>query len=298
MIRRAVGALTFVLIFGVAPHFADAQARNSSGGGGGGAGRVGTNETLKLGGTASDVVTALPAPTSATTRPARATPALPRRVTKQHVGTNDVLKLGGSRFTDEDGGQIDMYGLVPNDVGLTVTDRPRLLWYLSKPVTGRIEFAITEEGQIDPLLELQLDPSKSGVRIIDLAQTDKRLKPDTNYEWVIAVVRDEKRRARDTVTGGFVRLVKPSDGLSRQLTAAGADPLRRAAAYAVGDSTDRSLAGQGIWYDALSDAARALSAKPSDADARGVWDALLDEVIADRDDVRRLTRSPAAPAAK
>jgi hypothetical protein len=122
--------------------------------------------------------------------------------------------------------------------------------------------------------------------VIDLAEHGVRLKPGAAYEWVVAVVNDPQRRARDTVAGAYVRVVRPSPELESNLRAKNGDPMQRAMAYASGSSAEPEFGSQGIWYDALADAARALAARPDADDPRNLWGSLIEEVARARDEAR------------
>jgi hypothetical protein len=135
--------------------------------------------------------------------------------------------------------------LAPDHLGLTVSERPALFWYLSAPTRARIEIVVVDPRRAAPIVEAVVPGERAGVQAFDLAQRGVRLEPGVAYEWSVAVVADPAQRSRDVVAGGAVMRVEPSDALRARL--AGATAQTRAAA----------LAAEGVWYDALAAASEA-----------------------------------------
>jgi hypothetical protein len=150
--------------------------------------------------------------------------------------------------------------LAPDHLGLTVSERPTLYWYLSAPTAARIEIVVVDPRRAAPLVEAVVSGERAGVQGFDLARRGARLEPGIAYEWSVSVVPDPAQRSRDVVAGGAVMRVEPSAGLRARLS--GASAQSRAAA----------LAAEGVWYDALS----ALS-EPGDAASRAQRAELLEQ---------------------
>lgn len=147
--------------------------------------------------------------------------------------------------------------LAPDHLGLTISERPTLYWYLSAPTAARIEVVVVDPRSATPVLDTVVSGDRAGVQAVELAARGVRLEPGVAYEWSVAIVADPAQRSRDIVAGGAVMRVAPPDAL-RGLAAS--PPERRAAA----------LAAAGIWYDALA----ALS---GDGVARGARAVLLEQ---------------------
>ena len=65
------------------------------------------------------------------------------------------------------------------------------------------------------------------------------LKPDVEYQYFVAVVKNYNQRADDVIAGGSIKRVSASADVQAKLKQAG--PVQAAAVYAE----------SGIWYDAI-----------------------------------------------
>lgn len=155
--------------------------------------------------------------------------------------------------------------LAPDHLALTVSERPTLYWYLSKPTTARIELVVVDPRDSRPVVEAVVAGERAGIQSFSLAERGVRLDPGVAYEWSVAVVADPAQRSRDVVAGGAVQRIEPSADLQRRL--AGAGEGGRAAV----------LAAEGIWYDALAALSEPLAARPGDASSRARRAAVLDQ---------------------
>ena len=127
---------------------------------------------------------------------------------------------GGTRGLGEDIPQL--CALVPEHVGLTVNEQPRLYYFLSGPSALPLEFTVTERQAVYPLVEARIHPPQTaGIHAIDLADYDKQLKAGVQYRWFIALVPDDEHRAKDILASGAIELVAASEGLQAKLTQAG-----------------------------------------------------------------------------
>ena len=157
--------------------------------------------------------------------------------------------------------------LVPDHVGITLQSQPHLYWFISKKTTQPIEFTITEKDAVKPVLEARLKPlEKAGIQCIRLADHGVQLRPNVPYKWVVAVVTDPARRARDVLSGGMIELLPASADLSATL---GKTPKAGQAFV---------LAQEGIWYDALAGFSDRINATPKDLPLRKQRAALLEQV--------------------
>ncbi|HTO49478.1 MAG TPA: DUF928 domain-containing protein [Burkholderiales bacterium] len=155
--------------------------------------------------------------------------------------------------------------LVPDHLALTVSERPTLYWYLSRPTTARIELVVVDPRDARPVVEAVVAGERAGIQAFSLAERGVGLEPGVAYEWSVAVVADPAQRSRDVVAGGAVQRVEPSAVLRGRL--AGAGEGERAAV----------LAAEGIWYDALAALSEPLAARPGDASLRARRAAVLEQ---------------------
>ncbi len=155
--------------------------------------------------------------------------------------------------------------LAPDHLGLTVRERPTLLWFLSAPTTARIEIALVDPRRVEPLLDVAIEGAPAGIHAVRLDDRALRLEPGVAYEWSVAIVIDPVQRSRDVVTAGAVMHVDAPPGVREPLAA--------------GDAGKRidALAAAGIWYDALALLTEAIALRPGDTALRAQRAALLEQ---------------------
>jgi hypothetical protein len=144
--------------------------------------------------------------------------------------------------------------LAPNETGFTTRDKPTVYWYVSETVTSPVELTLTSteplKDAVPPALELTLQPPIArGVHALRLGEHGVTLKPGVEYQWFVAVVVNPAQRSNDVVAGGGIKRV------------AGAE-----------------AAQDGVWYDAIDQLSREISANPADARPRQQRAALLEQV--------------------
>ena len=158
--------------------------------------------------------------------------------------------------------------LVPDHLGLTVSENPPLYWYLSKPTSVRVEITLIDDKGETPLIEYAV-PNASGpaVHRIDLAAHKVSLKPDVEYQWSISVVPNPNERSNDVMAGGALKRVSPPPGLAAR-RAQVTDKAQLARLYAA----------EGIWYDAIALYSELIEQRPGDRALRESRAALLEQV--------------------
>ncbi|MDM8516877.1 DUF928 domain-containing protein [Desulfobacterales bacterium HSG16] len=159
--------------------------------------------------------------------------------------------------------------LAPEHVGLTASSQPVLHWYSSGPWSGKISLTLNEVGSVnpDPILETEIKgPAKEGVYQIRLADYNIHLKPGTDYEYYLTIVRSKKERSADLSVSGAIRYVEPSSELSAQLANTEKGQLHYV------------YAEYGYWYDAIDSVSRLIYTKPNDTALRTQRGALLAQV--------------------
>jgi hypothetical protein len=155
--------------------------------------------------------------------------------------------------------------LAPDHLALTLSEHPRLLWFLSAPTAARIEVALVDARQPNPLLETAVSGARAGIQVFDAGAFGVRLEPGVPYEWSVAVVTDPEQRSSDIVAGAAVMRAPASDALRNRLR--GADADRQAAV----------LAAEGIWYDALATLSERVAERPDDRALHARRAALLEQ---------------------
>ena len=174
---------------------------------------------------------------------------------------------GGRRGPAED--LPELFTLVPEHVGLTVSAYPTLYWYIDDDAEGDLAFELTliDDESIQPLIDARLaKPKSAGLQAINLAEHGVELAPGQEYQWSVALVVSDATRSRNVISTGWVERVADSNGVAAQAQAAG--PEGAAAVY--GDAA--------LWYDALDSVCSRLSQDPADARARQQLAALLAQV--------------------
>jgi hypothetical protein len=97
---------------------------------------------------------------------------------------------GGTRGAGD--GAPKVLVLAPEHTGLTISEQPNLYWYISKPVTNKLEVSVSNDESLETVLELTLEgSSKAGIQAIDLARHGVKLKPDVEYRWFVALIPDD-----------------------------------------------------------------------------------------------------------
>jgi hypothetical protein len=158
--------------------------------------------------------------------------------------------------------------LVPDHVGLTISDTPALYWYISKPTSVRIEVTLVDDRSEAPLIDYAVAKADGpAVHRIDLAKRAVRIKPGVEYQWSVAVVPNPSERSNDVMAGGvLMRVEEPAAIAARRAAGASKEELARL------------LAAQGIWYDAIALYSELIEARPADKRLRAARAALLEQV--------------------
>lgn len=180
-------------------------------------------------------------------------------------GTPRALVGGGSRGTGT--GLSPLSLIVPDHIGLTVKEQPSLYWYLSEPISNRVEFTLIDNLAIQPLLEINIGTQiKSGVHHIRLTDYGVRLTPGRQYWWFVAIVPDPDHRSKDTIAGGAIKYIEPPEALTTRL--AQASKVKAPHIYAE----------TGIWYDSLSAISDLIDDTPNDIELRKQRASLMKQV--------------------
>jgi hypothetical protein len=201
---------------------------------------------------------ASPPPATSTT----SAPPLPRYVPPVRGAPRTTVGAG----TRTAGVAARLEAISPDTLGQTLSPSPSLYWQLSAPTSARIDFTLTDEASVAPVVEKTLPgPFAAGMHRIDLDALGVKLTPGTEYQWYVSLVSDPDERSADVVAGGIVLVV---DGGALR------DELARASA----EQRPFVLAQNGIWYDAVDALSRRIESQPADPTPRQQLAALLEQV--------------------
>ena len=174
---------------------------------------------------------------------------------------------GGTRGT---GNVLAVNVLAPGDTGYTTQEKPTIYWFASQPIDKPVELTVTSTASLQdaatPALEITLQPPiAKGIHAFRLADHGVALKPGVEYQWFVAVVRNPAQRSNDVLAGGTIKRVTDSPV---QAQVKQASPAQWPALYAEA----------GIWYDAIDQLSRQISANESNRQLRERRAALLEQV--------------------
>ena len=179
-----------------------------------------------------------------------------------------LTRVGGG--TRSFGSALAVNVLAPSDTGYTLQEKPTIYWFASQPIDQPVEITITSTESLQdaakPLFEITLQPPLAkGIHAFRLTDHGVALKPGVEYQWFVAVVHNAAQRSNDVLAGGTIKRVTDSP-VQAQLKQA--SPAQLPAIYAEA----------GIWYDAIDQLSRQISANQSDRQLRERRAALLDQV--------------------
>jgi len=162
-----------------------------------------------------------------------------------------------------------LYILAPNDDGHTLAEQPRVFWYLSRPTNAPLVLTLMPDdpNAKDPLLEINLDATKSGIQSFDLAQSHVKLEPGVGYQICLALKPEKNHGATDVFRSAEIERVEAPYSLVAQMLAT-PDPMEKA----------RLLARNGMFYDALKLVTSQIEANANDRTWREQRASLLDQV--------------------
>ena len=175
---------------------------------------------------------------------------------------------GGTRSAATKSVQLSV--LAPSDTGYTTRDKPTIYWYVSETLQKPVELTIVNNESLEaaskPAFQVTLQPPVArGVHAVSLEQYGVVLNPGVEYQWFVALVSDAAQRSNDVIAGGTIKRVAETDSMRSLKQASVAS---RPALYA----------GAGIWYDAIDELSRLISAQPENRDLRVQRAALLEQV--------------------
>ena len=158
--------------------------------------------------------------------------------------------------------------LVPDHVGLTVSESPKLYWYLSMPAQVQVEVVLVDDKGETRLIEYSVPDAKGpAMHQVDLASQKVQLRPGVQYRWTIATLPKPGDRSRKAVSAGALERVSMPGALASRRTRI-TDKAELARAYAA----------EGIWYDAIALYSELIEQRPTDRSLREQRATLLEQV--------------------
>lgn len=143
--------------------------------------------------------------------------------------------------------------ITPPHTAYTAQAQPALLWYLSKAVTTRFEFALISDADIQPMVDSMLNESMSpGIHRLSLSEFGVTLEPGKPYQWSVALVLDPDQRSSDILSSGRIRYEKTSRELEKRLQ------------QSTPEQAVRIYAEAGYWYDAIATLSELIERNPED----------------------------------
>lgn len=181
------------------------------------------------------------------------------------------MRVGGG-VRGVDAMDLTLSVLTPEEAGLTTKSAPTVYWYASDRVETPVEIAFTDTTSLEaaavPLVDVTLSPPVDrGIHGFSLADHGVELRPDVEYQWFVAAIRDPEQRSKDIIAGGAIIYRPATANLIRQLTVAQAN-----------SQTAIFLAESGIWYDAVDELSRSIASNAGDGGARSLRAELLEQV--------------------
>jgi hypothetical protein len=201
-------------------------------------------------------------------KPTATTAAAPFTFKPPMRGAPTTRVGGGTRSA---GAVLTLNVLAPGETGYTIQEKPTIYWYVSEPVTNPVELTITSTASLQeaatPAFELTLNPPiGKGFHALKLADHGVALKTGVEYQWFVALVRNPAQRSNDAIAGGTIKRVADSEAVQPKLKQT--SPAQWPAIYAAA----------GIWYDAIDQLSKQISADPANRQLREQRAALLEQV--------------------
>jgi hypothetical protein len=152
-------------------------------------------------------------------------------------------------------------------VGFTSLSQPVLYWYISDDMNTRFEFALINDDDIDPIVEVTSEQKmKAGLNSMNLADHGVALEPGVAYQWSVALVSDVDKRSSDIVSSGQIELLELTDAQKAELETASAE------------EQVMILAREGYWYDTFAGLSELIAADPGNSELRAQRAALLAQI--------------------
>jgi hypothetical protein len=156
--------------------------------------------------------------------------------------------------------------LAPEHTGHTSRANPVLFWYLASAQPVQVEFTLTPEEEIEPLVQATLEiAGGTGIHRIQLADYDVSLEPDMSYRWTVMVSPDAAQADGAVFSSAVIRRVLLAEDEKGRLD------------RATGEARVSAYAAAGLWYDALESVTESRQADTASIRRQQVWHSLLQQ---------------------
>ena len=183
-------------------------------------------------------------------------------------GSKKLRVMGDSRSLS---GGPTVAVLAPDGAGATALAQPTLYWFVSEPISSKVEMVIVEEDTRKTVFETVMDgPTSGGIFSVQLGKLRISLRPDRDYRWSVSVAQDPAQRPAQRSTELFASGVVRRADMDPDLAA----ELNRTAVREM----PFFLAKHGLWYDALAVLSVQIARHPDDRQLRALRASLLDQV--------------------
>lgn len=160
--------------------------------------------------------------------------------------------------------------LIPEtNLGLTVSDRPTLLFYIPQTPATMVEFVLLDEENNNTVYQTTLPiTGSSGIVSLKLppSPTLRSLEINKDYHWYFSIICDPEDRAGDIYVDGWIRRVEPNPSLVSHLEKV--SPRERAALYR----------NDNLWYDTVTTLAEQHRSNPRNSTVAAEWATVLKSV--------------------
>jgi len=191
------------------------------------------------------------------------------------AGAPKRVEGAGSRGVKIDDDSMILTVLAPSHTGYTISEQPRLYWYISKkvetPVTLTITYAdpLATGAGIEPILETSVEISKKGVQVFDLSEYDVKFETGVEYEWTVSISQETEQTFKEfpkiNSIGMVKRILQPSE-------------LEQKVNTVEEKEAPIIYAQAGMWYDAISSLSNLIAKYPADNNLQQQRISLLKEI--------------------
>lgn len=188
-------------------------------------------------------------------------------VTPSGIGAPSNRAQGATRKENCLSGEKVVSLIRDNELGLTATERPSILFYL--PPTSAPNIQITLEDGVSKLYTRTVKtPAKTGFVQFKFSDfTDSpALIPGKTYQWTFTLICDPQDPSANVTVSGSIQRIELDPILINELRTA--KPSDRVALYA----------NNGLWYDTMATLVEALQSNPNDPQLAKSWRELLKSV--------------------
>jgi len=96
--------------------------------------------------------------------------------------------------------------------GLTTSARPKLAWYLNKPLTLPVKVILTDPNKHQTMhLWQSTGTVAAGIHVLDMSRGNTELQPGVEYKWTVRIVNDASDPSKDMYSSGTIRRIDSSD---------------------------------------------------------------------------------------